>query len=537
MSFRLRAVRAFVLLVGFFLMGGVLLSAMVVFDWLVITRLVTERAALMEGTAVTVTFLLAVAILRGMFAFLRAGRLRPVTDAVAVTPQNQPELWEQVRAAADVTGQRPPDELYLDAEVNAGVAEQSRLLGLLQGRRRMFLGLPLLAGLTVPQLRSVLVHEFGHYGNRDTRLGGITTRGRQALIHTVEAFQEGGTRLHYVIGVLYVGYARMFLRITQSAARHQELAADRMAARYAGRDVTAAALRMVPVLDGAHAHYMETYAAMGSALEALPPVGEVHGGFRRMLAARSGEQLAALRAGQRPPRPHPYDSHPPTAERIALIEQLPADDRPEQSTADLADEPAALTLVRDADRVFAELEARTSAPEAALLRRMSWDDLAMARAVADAEEWSGPLRLAVARTLRSSGPGTREEGADDGLPGLEEILDAFDRGLLWMEIADRMPKPYQAARLTGQSARNFIRPRVFAGIAGLIHLRLAESGHAAPDIAWSGQPGLILPEAWEKGMDEAIDAAVADTPDTAPLRTLLRASAQADASRTRRHSR
>nr|WP_059193673.1 M48 family metallopeptidase [Streptomyces antibioticus] len=519
MSYRLRAVRAFVPLVGFFLMGGVLLAAMAVFDWLVITRLVTERAAGIEGAAITVTFLLAWAILRGMFAFLRAGRLGPVTDAVAVAPDDQPELWEQVRAAADVTGQRPPDELFLDAEVNASVVEQSRLLGLLHGRRRMFLGLPLLAGLTVPQLRAVLVHEFGHYGNRDTRLGGVTARGRQALIHTVEAFQEGSTRFHYVIGVLYVGYARMFLRITQSAARHQELAADRMAARYAGRDVTAAALRMLPVLDAAHTHYLQTYAAMGSPLGALPPAGEVHGGFRRLLAARNGEQLAALRAGQRPPRPHPYDSHPPLAERIALIEQLPADDRPEQSTADPAAEPPALALVRDPDQVFAALEACTLAPEAALLRRMSWDDLTMARAVADAEEWSGPLRLAVARTLRSEAPA---ETADERLlPGLEEILDAFDRGLLWMEIADRMPKPYQAARLTGQSARNFIRPRIFDGIAGLIHLRLADSGHVAPDIAWSGQPGLILPESWEKGMDDAIDAAVADTPDTAPLRTLL----------------
>ncbi|MGW3985416.1 peptidase, partial [Streptomyces mirabilis] len=90
-----------------------------------------------------------------------------------------------------------------------------------------------------------------------------------------------------------------------------------------------------------------------------------------------------------------------------------------------------------------------------------------------------------------------------------------------MEVADRIPKPTQAARLTGASARNFIRPRVFDGVAGMIHLRLAGTGHAAPDIAWSGQPGVTLPEAWEKDMDDALDAAVADTPDTAPLRALL----------------
>jgi hypothetical protein len=34
-------------------------------------------------------------------------------------------------------------------------------------------------------------------------------------------------------------------------------------------------------------------------------------------------------------------------------------------------------------------------------------------------------------------------------------------------------------------------------------------------------PGLVLPEAWEKDMDDALDAAVADAPDTTPLRALL----------------
>ncbi|MFI1722657.1 M48 family metalloprotease [Streptomyces sp. NPDC020489] len=538
MAFRLRAVRAFVLLLGFFLMGLALLSAMAVLDWLVLTHPVTDRAAWIGGTVLTVTVLLAAAILRGLFTFLRAGRLGPVPEGVAVTPKDQPVLWEQVRAAAEVTGQRPPDELYLVAEVNAAVAEQSRMLGLLHGRRRMYLGLPLLAGLTVPQLRAVLAHEFGHYGNLDTRLGGVTMRGRAALLHTVEAFQEGSTEFHQAIGALYVGYARLYLRTTQSVARHQELAADRMAARHAGRDTTVAALRAIPVLTGAHTHYLETYAAMGISLGALPPVGEVHGGFRQLLAARTGERLAALSAGQRPPRPHPYDSHPPTAERIARLEQLPADDRPDEPT----DETTGLALLRDTDRLFTELEARTLSGESALSLRVSWDELTMARAIADAEGWSHPLRVAVARALRSSARGAggavtdavRRDGTtgkvtDDLLPGLEEILDAFDRGLLWPEIADRMPKPHQATRLTGQSARNFIRPRIFDALAGLVHLRLAESGQARPDIGWSEQPGLSLPESWEKAMDDAIDAAVADTPDTASLRALLTASHHASA--------
>ncbi|WP_327320433.1 hypothetical protein [Streptomyces sp. NBC_01235] len=251
-------------------------------------------------------------------------------------------------------------------------------------------------------------------------------------------------------------------------------------------------------------------------------MGEVHGGFLRLLAARPGERLAALCAGRRPPRPHPYDSHPPTAERIALLEELSADEWADEA----ADAPTAFTLLFDPDRVFAALEARTLPHEATQQRRMSWDDLVTARAVLDAEGWSRPLRLAVARALRSEAQGagatvrarrgTPEEKEDAKLPGLEEVLDAFDRGLLWMAVADRIPKPPQATRLVGPSARNFIRPRVFDGLAGMVRLRLSEAGHAAPDIAWSGVPGLALPEEWEKSMDDALDAAVADTPDTGP---------------------
>ncbi|WP_392675622.1 M48 family metallopeptidase [Streptomyces sp. LN785] len=171
-----------------------------------------------------------------MFAFLLAGRLGPVRHAVVVEPDDEPELWERLRVAVDAAGERPPDELYLVADVNAGVAEQSRLLGLLPGRRRMLLGLPLLAGLTVPRLRAVLANEFGHYSNLDTRLGGVVMRGRRAVLHTVGMFREGSTQLHQVIGAMYVRYAHMFLRASQSVARDQEFAADRLAAVPAERE-------------------------------------------------------------------------------------------------------------------------------------------------------------------------------------------------------------------------------------------------------------------------------------------------------------
>ncbi|MGX5189138.1 M48 family metallopeptidase [Streptomyces avermitilis] len=556
MTASLRALRALALLAGFYLMGVALLLVLVAADWVLLTRhLVAQSVYLVLGT-VFASAALMVPILRGMFAFLLAGRRSSGAGGRPVTPQEQPELWAEVLEAARRAGTRAPDEVILTDGVNAAVAERARLLGLLPGRRRMYLGVPLLTGLTVPRLRAVLAHEYGHYSNQDTRLAGVTMRGRAAVLHTVEAFGSADNRAYAFVGGLYVRYAHLFLKITQSIARRQELAADQAAARQVGRDPTAAALRQIPLLDAAHDHYVDTYALMGRAASALPPVGEFHGGFRRLLAARQPDALSELAAARRPPRPSPYDSHPPVSERLALVEALPDDGL----TDDLA-APSALSLLRDRNGLLASLEECTLPTEASALQRLDWPDLVMVRALSDARGWAEPLQLAVRRALRTahasvttaggapSGPlsegaasvGVAESATSSAaaayssntsntstatetgarLPSLADVLDAIDGGLLWMEIADRMPKPAQAARLTGRSARNFIRPAVWDAVAGLVHLHLIAEGLARPDVSWAGQPGLALPEDWEERMDAAIDAAVDDAPDTTPLRSLL----------------
>ncbi|MET8961520.1 M48 family metallopeptidase [Streptomyces sp. NPDC004074] len=547
----LRALRALVLLGGFYLMGVVLLAALLAADWLLLSSVLVNRSPYLMLGVVFASVMLAVPVLRGMFAFLPAGRRSSGPEGLAVTPEAQPTLWAEVREAARKACTAEPDALLLTADVNAAVTERARLLGLLAGPRSLYLGVPLLTGLTAPELRAVLAHEFGHFSNQDTRLAGITMRGRAAVLHTVDAFRAHDSRAHAVIGNLYVHYARFFLTATQSSARQQELAADRAAARHTGRDTTASALRRVPLLGAAHDHYIDAYATLGVPAHALPSVGEFHGGFRHLLAARSPEALTELAGSRGTPRPTPYDSHPPMSERLALIEALPSDG----ATHDPAATPA-LSLLHDRHGVLAALESYTLPAAAAGMRRLEWPELVMARSVVDASGWADPLSTAVRRALRSAalpgraGPSTSgsaegtsgrpdtsdvdatdsracgipgpdvEDGGSD-LPGLDDVLDAIDAGLLWMEVADRMPKPARASRLTGRSARNFIRPALWDGLAGLVYLRLVEEKTAHPDVSWSGEAGLVLPEEWEKGMDSAIDAAVADTPDTKPLRRLL----------------
>lgn len=146
-------------------------------------------ASVLPGTlALKLTFPLFTATVGAVtVAMWRAIRTKPQPPhGLPVTPQEAPTLWGTVRELAQVVGTRMPDEIRLVPEINAAVMEESRLMGLVGGRRYLYIGLPLLQALSVSQIRSVLAHELGHYSGRHTRLGGVAYRGRLAIAGTVE---------------------------------------------------------------------------------------------------------------------------------------------------------------------------------------------------------------------------------------------------------------------------------------------------------------------------------------------------------------
>ncbi|MFI9322060.1 hypothetical protein ACIGXI_20050 [Kitasatospora aureofaciens] len=67
------------------------------------------------------------------------------------------------------------------------------------------------------------------------------------------------------------------------------------------------------------------------------------------------------------------------------------------------------------------------------------------------------------------------------------------------------------------------------GLCSLTLLALADAGQARREPSW-GQPArLSLPRGVQNGLTAALDAAVTDTPDTAPLLTLLRCAGSSTA--------
>ncbi|AWZ15405.1 M48 family metallopeptidase [Streptomyces sp. ICC1] len=530
MGASLRALRALVLLAGFYLLGVVLLAALV-------AAVGGAESAGLHGPSlvklIIVAVVLAVPIVRGMF-MLRLPPPDPI-PGVPVTERQEPVLWQTVREIAEQVGTRAPDEILLVADVNAAVTEDARLLGLLPGTRRLHIGLPLMTGMDEMRLRSVLAHEMGHYANLDTRLTPLIRRGRVQLLRTVDTFHErsdakiakerakqekkagkriaagkkakeidttGDGAMYRAMAKIYTAYGKFYQRATLSDSRRQELAADLAAVRVAGRDSASSALREVNAIGPAHTFYMDSYATLGVGAELLPPQGQVFGGLRHLLDARA-EELDELRA-ELPQEPtDPYDSHPALAERVARIEALPDDGRAAQASR------PSLELLADAEASLVELERAVLTPEAYAMRRLDWADLVHESMTRYVGRGSEELREILAA-----------EGVGQDLASLLDAVDA-DPAVRW-RITGRLPQSEEAAAATGRAAREFARPALRRVVNQLVTAELTARGAVRWELSWSESATLrYLADGFEDELERALERAVADLPDTEPLRKLV----------------
>lgn len=228
-------------------------------------------------------------------------------------PVKNPRLLETIRGIASAVGQEPPAEIYLLPDVNAWVAQRGGFMGL-GSRRVMGLGLPLMGILTVPQLRAVLAHEFGHFHGGDTALGPWIYRTRAALARTLQSLSERGS----IVQMPFRWYGNLFLRLTRAVSRRQELAADALASGIAGRMILAEGLRAVHAAAPIYGAYVQRELTPVLNAGFLPPVAE---GFARFLEAPEVASILTrhLEEGSSSPPVNPFDTHPPLRARLEAL--------------------------------------------------------------------------------------------------------------------------------------------------------------------------------------------------------------------------
>lgn len=452
-----RAFLSIVMLAGFYVLAAVqFVAGIALAAW--VTTITTGAVGAKLGAAVFLGTVWAVG--HGTWKALRADRAGP--HGVPLTPQDAPLLWQAVRELSAAAGTRAPDEVHLVAEVNAAVTERTRLMGLIGGRRHLYVGMPLLQTFTVAQLRSVLAHELGHYSGRHTRFAGVSYRGRLALERTVAQLNPGN-----VAGWLLHGYALLFLLVQHAVSRRQELEADLASVRVAGRHAAAGALREVEVLDTAFGFYLSRFVQPGLQAGYLPE--DLFGGFAEMLRARA-EELSALRAkananananaGAAAGAGSRWDTHPPLGVRVAAIMAAP------ETTAAVDHTPAA-ALVADLGAAGRALQAQMLGLDGAVV--LPWDEFHTAGAVAALQEQSDTMLRVFARV------------AGRPVAGAGDVLDLIAAGRL-----DDL-----AAPLLPEATRREARTRFAEPLAVLLALAAVRSGAARWRHSWTAPPQLV----------------------------------------------
>ncbi|MBM2618729.1 M48 family metallopeptidase [Actinoplanes sp. LDG1-06] len=482
------------MLAGFLAVAWLQVAAVLLVVLLVLEPLPGEIAL-----QVAVPLVIAVAGLL-WWATVRALRLRrPAPAGVPVLRQHAPALWTMIDDAAAAAGVKPPGGVTVVAGATVTVAQRLRLGGLAGGHRELHLGLPLLQAWDESRVRAVVAHELAHGSPAlGGRFGPMARRGRLALGRIVPRIPRRSPA-----GPLLRAWARWYKAVDTPYSHAQELAADRVAATFAGPHAAAAVLRDGPALESMQQMFHAEYLSPGWQAGLVPD--DVFGGFLRVLAAR-GDDMAAFRAHD-PEPPGEWDPHPPLAERLAALAEI-TPEGPEPPG-----KPAG-ELVPDLPGLGRALQA-VAFPVGG-------------RAVVGWDEFFGVAR--VAEMEREADASLRALSRAAGVPvtGVGEVLDLAADGRL-RKIAETVFGDLPADEVSG---------RITDLLALLLALAALHSGKARWRHSWTGTAELVAIDGSYLELHAPAEAA-GDPATVGQARewlTTLGVDITADASTARHHS-
>lgn len=399
-------------------------------------------------------------------------------------------LRKLIAEVADAAGTDPPADLRLTAIPNAGVTEVARPLSLRGGSRTLYLGLPLLAGMSVDQLRAVLSHEMGHYAGGHSRPGRLAHRGLVALtgLRTVMRMLLTSPprririlwpllvllslflRVYAAVGyAIFTGYQTLYRRLSFAVRRRQEFEADAIAEQVVGGAELAAALRRIHVLGAAWGDFHNRFLVPMQRAGCTPddPFEE----FGRMLADDTYQQvLAGFEREQDNRLTSADDTHPCLPDRLARLSAgTGATGDAVPSPADGRDATALLPALLD--RPWSAQLAATLRPPGGRQEALLWDECVNRTGQAQASAQADRLvREAV--------------GADRPTPASVLRSVAVRRGELATALAGR-PGAADSADAPGADAVGLLAGRLFAFLA----FTMVAGGHARWRASWRGEPG------------------------------------------------
>lgn len=197
---------------------------------------------------------------------------RHAIDDIEVTASELPRLFAFINRLADEAGAPRAHRVFLSPRVNAAVFYDLSVLNLLYpSRKNLEIGLGLVNAVSLGELKAVLAHEFGHFGQRSMAVGRWVYIAQQIAAHIIakrdalDAFLRGLSR--FDLRIAWVGWLlslivwsirslmetvfRVVVLAQRALSREMELQADLVAVSLTGSDALIHALYKLNVADEA----------------------------------------------------------------------------------------------------------------------------------------------------------------------------------------------------------------------------------------------------------------------------------------------
>ncbi|HKU16326.1 MAG TPA: M48 family metalloprotease [Steroidobacteraceae bacterium] len=197
---------------------------------------------------------------------------RQAIDDIEVTASEQPRLFAFINRLADEAGAPRAHRVFLSPRVNAAVFYDLSVLNLLfPSRKNLEIGLGLVNAISLGELKAVLAHEFGHFGQRSMAVGRWVYIAQQIAAHIIakrdalDSFLRGLSRVD--LRIAWVGWLlslvvwsirsltetvfRVVVLAQRALSREMELQADLVAVSLTGSDALIHALYKLNVADEA----------------------------------------------------------------------------------------------------------------------------------------------------------------------------------------------------------------------------------------------------------------------------------------------
>lgn len=254
-------------------------------------------------------------VLAAMFYMIKGifKKLPPEDDVEGevVTRDAAPALWSRIDALASRVGTAPPDHIIAGIDTNFYVTEAPLSVNqqLLKGRK-LYVSIPLLRQLTTSQADGVMVHELTHLHEGDTASGALLGPKLYRFDQYIHLMRKDiSTVMVYYPLCLY----RMLFELAwQRNSREREFVADRNAATL----ITPEAIVESLIKISAYASYRSE---VEQTLFDNKTLHENELGISKAIAqglpqhVSSPDFIGMMRQSN---VPHPFDSHPPLADRM-----------------------------------------------------------------------------------------------------------------------------------------------------------------------------------------------------------------------------